>query len=111
MGTASPYVVHEQSLNPDCITVERGFTTYFILGTHFFEENTPYGPQRFSIADACCCDLLQKQVIPALQERDCLEITVLMQDGAPHQIARTMQALLRDHFGDDRVIFRRFPTA
>ncbi|GBM99496.1 hypothetical protein AVEN_119775-1 [Araneus ventricosus] len=111
MVTASPYVVHEQSLNPDYITIERGFTTYFILGPHFFEDNTPYGPQRCSIADARCCALLQKQAIPALQERDCLETTVLMQDGAPHKIARTVQPLLRAHFGDERVIFRRFPTA
>ncbi|GBL73091.1 hypothetical protein AVEN_128244-1 [Araneus ventricosus] len=49
-------------------------------------ENTPHSHQRCSITVARYCDLLRQQIIPALQERECLETTVLMQDGAPPHI-------------------------
>ncbi|GBN77292.1 hypothetical protein AVEN_170388-1 [Araneus ventricosus] len=55
--------------------------------------------------------LLQQEVIPALQERDCLETTVFMKDGALTHIARPVQSVIRAHFGDDPVISRSFPTA
>ncbi|GBN26490.1 hypothetical protein AVEN_61563-1 [Araneus ventricosus] len=110
-GTASPNVVHEQSLHPDYITAWCRFTVDFILGPFFFKENTPHGLQRCSITAARYCELLQQQVIPALQERECLETTVFMQDGAPPHIARSVQVLLRALFGDDRVISGSFQTA
>ncbi|GBM30994.1 hypothetical protein AVEN_220928-1 [Araneus ventricosus] len=56
--TASPNVVHEQSLHLDCITVCCGFTVDFILRP-FFLENTPYGPQMCSITGTRYCDFLQ----------------------------------------------------
>ncbi|GBN09896.1 hypothetical protein AVEN_257464-1 [Araneus ventricosus] len=34
------------------------------------------------------CDLFQQQAIPALQEQECLETTVFMQDAAPPHVAR-----------------------
>ncbi|GBO22048.1 hypothetical protein AVEN_157002-1 [Araneus ventricosus] len=46
-----------------------------------------------------------------LTERDCLDTSVFMQDGAPPHIARAVHGLLLDHFGDDRVISRIFPIA
>ncbi|GBN24600.1 hypothetical protein AVEN_221997-1 [Araneus ventricosus] len=45
-----------------------------------------------------------------LTERECLEITVFMQDGALLHIVRAVQALLHAHFGDDQVFSRSFPT-
>ncbi|GBM20337.1 hypothetical protein AVEN_221070-1 [Araneus ventricosus] len=81
-GATSPNVVHEQSLHPDYISVMYGFTADYLLGPFFFEENTPHGPQWFSITGARYCDLLQQQIIPALQERQCLETIVFEQDDA-----------------------------
>ncbi|GBM85638.1 hypothetical protein AVEN_33355-1 [Araneus ventricosus] len=49
-----------------------------------------------------------QQDIPALQERECLETAVFMQDGAPSQISRPILALHRAHFGNERVISRSF---
>ncbi|GBM39442.1 hypothetical protein AVEN_126322-1 [Araneus ventricosus] len=81
-GTTSPNVVHEQPLYPDYITAWCCFTADFILGHH--------GPQ---FHYGCrYCDLLHQQIIPALQERECLETTVFMQDDAPPHIARPVQA-------------------
>ncbi|GBM41904.1 hypothetical protein AVEN_13622-1 [Araneus ventricosus] len=34
-----------------------------------------------------------------------------MQDGAPPHVDRSVQALLRAHFGDDQVFSRNFPTS
>lgn len=109
-GTARPTVVHEESLHADYITVWCGFNADFILGPFFFEETTSQGPKRCSITGTRYCDLLQQKVIPALQDRQHLQTTVFMQDGAPPHIARPVTALLRDHFGDDRIISRSFPT-
>ncbi|GBL87779.1 hypothetical protein AVEN_81376-1 [Araneus ventricosus] len=52
-----------------------------------------------------------REVIPALQERDCVETTAFMQDFTPTHIARPVQAVIRAHFRDDPVISRSFPTA
>ncbi|GBM58922.1 hypothetical protein AVEN_80721-1 [Araneus ventricosus] len=99
------------SLHPDYITVCCGFTADFLLGSFFFEENTPHGPQRCSIKGSRHYDLLQQQVIPALQERECLETTILIQDGVPLHVTLPEQALLRVHFGVNLVFSRSFPTA
>ncbi|GBL61795.1 hypothetical protein AVEN_273679-1 [Araneus ventricosus] len=64
-----------------------------------------------SITGARYCCLLQQQVIPALQELECLETIAFMQDGAPAHIVRPVQTLLRAHFADDREISRNYPTA
>ena len=49
-----------------------------------------------------------QRVIPALQEHNCVEITVFMQDGAPPHIGRQVQRLLRETFTDERIISRSF---
>ncbi|GBN09698.1 hypothetical protein AVEN_160054-1 [Araneus ventricosus] len=77
----------------------------------FFEENIPHGRERCSIKDGRYFDLLQQQIIPALQKRKCLETAVFMQDAAPPHIARPVQAMFQLHFGEDQVISRSFPTA
>ena len=62
----------------------------------------------FSLILPYNCNLLQQYVIPALRQRQFLETTVFMQYGAPPHIARQVTALLRTHFGDERVISRGF---
>ena len=57
------------------------------------------------------CNLLQEYVITTLRQRQRLETTVFMQDGAQPHIARQVIALLRAHFGDERSILKSFPTA
>ncbi|GBN66515.1 hypothetical protein AVEN_266226-1 [Araneus ventricosus] len=77
-GTASSNVAREQSLYPHYIIKSCCFIAYFILGPFSSEENTPRGPQWCSITGSRYCDLLQQQVFPALQERECSETTVFM---------------------------------
>ncbi|GBN09925.1 hypothetical protein AVEN_216281-1 [Araneus ventricosus] len=67
--------------------------------------------ERCSITGARYCCLLQQQVIPTLQELECLETIAFMQDGAPTHIVRPVQTLVRAHFADDREISRSYPTA
>ena len=57
--------------------------------------------------------LLQQSIIPALQARQCDTTTVFMQNGVPPHIAHCMKQLLCIccHFGDDRIISLKFPTA
>ena len=93
------------------ISVWCNFIANFILGRFSFEQNTSQGPQKCSITDSRYCNLFQKYVIPALRQRQCLETTVFLQDGAPSPIAQQVTALCRAHFGDERVISRGFPTA
>lgn len=99
-GTASPNVVHEQSLHSDYVTVWCDFTANFILGPFIFEESTPQGPKRCSCMSAHYFKLLQQKVIPTLQERKCLETIDFMHDGATPHIGQLMKALPRAHFGD-----------
>ncbi|GBM94792.1 hypothetical protein AVEN_69347-1 [Araneus ventricosus] len=55
--------------------------------------------------------LLLNQLIPALQQRGCVDSTIFMQDCAPPHIATPVKQLLNFHFGNDRIISRDFPTA
>ncbi|GFW75088.1 hypothetical protein TNCV_447931 [Trichonephila clavipes] len=47
---------------------------------------------------------LSSLIIPALQERQCLQITIFMQNGATRHIGRQVKAMLSSNFGDSRVI-------
>ncbi|GBO16540.1 hypothetical protein AVEN_150120-1 [Araneus ventricosus] len=55
--------------------------------------------------------LLRNQLIPALQQRGCVDSTIFMQDGAPPHIATLVKQLSNLHFGNDRIISRHFSTA
>ncbi|GFX71948.1 uncharacterized protein TNCV_1443711 [Trichonephila clavipes] len=57
-----------------------------------------------------CSELLQQQVIPALQERQCLQTTIFMQDGATLHIGRQIKALHSAYFRNNRVISGHFPN-
>ncbi|GFV99756.1 uncharacterized protein TNCV_5081161 [Trichonephila clavipes] len=47
----------------------------------------------------------------AVQERQCLQTTIFMQDGATSHIGHQVKALLSENFGNNRVISRHFPDA
>ncbi|GBN43390.1 hypothetical protein AVEN_138006-1 [Araneus ventricosus] len=79
----------------------------FIVGPFFFEE---MGPVTYTVKGTCYESLLRNQLIPALQQRGCVDSTIFMQDGAPPHIATPVKQLLNLHFGNDRIISRHFLT-
>ncbi|PRD36425.1 UNVERIFIED_CONTAM: hypothetical protein NCL1_08763 [Trichonephila clavipes] len=81
-------------LHSDYVTTWCGFTAEFILGHFFFETFTPQGPKKGSDMSARYSEPLQQQVIPALQERQCLQTTIVMQYGATSHIGRQVKVLL-----------------
>ncbi|GFX06363.1 uncharacterized protein TNCV_2938911 [Trichonephila clavipes] len=52
-----------------------------------------------------------EKVIPALQEQQCSQTTIFMQEGATPHIGRQVKVLLSANFGDNHVISRHFPDA
>ena len=54
--------------------------------------------------------MLENFVIPQIQQHQCLDSITFMQDGAPPHIGLCVQQFLRQHFTNDRVISRAFPT-
>ncbi|GBM57890.1 hypothetical protein AVEN_52402-1 [Araneus ventricosus] len=82
----------------------------FIVGPFFFEEIVPSGPVTYTVNGTRYEYLLRNQLIPALQQRGCVDGTIFMQDGAPSHIATLVKQLLNLHFGNDRIISRHFST-
>ncbi|GBM38221.1 hypothetical protein AVEN_8282-1 [Araneus ventricosus] len=74
-------------------------------------EIGPSGPVTCTVNGTRCKSFLRNQLIPALQQRGCVDITIFMQDGTPPHIATPVKQLLNLHFGNDRIISRHFPTA
>ncbi|GFV54811.1 uncharacterized protein TNCV_3683361 [Trichonephila clavipes] len=85
-----------------------GFTAEFMLGLFLFLTFTPQCPKRCSVTSARYSELLQQQIILALQERQCLQIISFMQDGTTLHIGRQVKALLSVNFANNRVISRHF---
>ncbi|GFW11752.1 uncharacterized protein TNCV_1082981 [Trichonephila clavipes] len=85
-------------------------TCDFLVGPYFFETQTPSSPKRCSVTGTSYGMIFREQLIPVLQERHCLEITIFMQDGASPHIAKSVKKLLHI-FGADRVIRRGFENA
>ena len=54
--------------------------------------------------------MLENFVIPEIQQRQCLDSITFMQNGVPPHIGFCVQQFLRQHFINDRVICRGFPT-
>ncbi|GBN03483.1 hypothetical protein AVEN_146126-1 [Araneus ventricosus] len=75
------------------------------------KEICPSDPVICTVNGTHCKSLLQNQLIPALQQRGCVDSTIFMQNGAPPHIATPVKQLLNMHFGIDRIIIRHFPTA
>ncbi|GBL84849.1 hypothetical protein AVEN_93874-1 [Araneus ventricosus] len=88
-----------------------GFTATFIVGPFFFEEIGPSGPVTCTVNGTRYESLLRNQLIPALQQRGCVDSTIFMQDEAPSHIATPVKQLLNLHFGNYRIISLHFPTA
>ncbi|GBL81419.1 hypothetical protein AVEN_143703-1 [Araneus ventricosus] len=101
-----PLPLHSQK-----VTVWYGFTAAFIVGPFFFEEIGPSGPVTCAVNGTRYETLLCNQLIPALQQRGCVDSSIFMQDGAPRHNATPVKHLLNLHFGNDRIISRHFPTA
>ena len=77
-GSTKPLVVHQRPLNSAYVTVWCGFTSTFILGPFFFERITPRGPVRCTVKAANYENIHMPCVIPAWQERNCVETIVFM---------------------------------
>ncbi|GBO11283.1 hypothetical protein AVEN_271758-1 [Araneus ventricosus] len=101
-----PLPLHSQKVN-----VWFGFTAAFFVGPFFFEEIGPSGPVTCTINGTRYESLLRNQLIPALQQRGCVNSTIFMQDGSPPLIATPVKQLVNLHFGNDRIFCRHFPTA
>ncbi|GBN20788.1 hypothetical protein AVEN_114359-1 [Araneus ventricosus] len=87
-----------------------GFRQHLSLAL-FFEEIGPSGPVTCTVNGTRYNSLLRNQLIPALQQRGCVDNTICMQDGAPPNIATPVKQLLNLLFGNDGIISRHFPTA
>ncbi|GBM93967.1 hypothetical protein AVEN_106933-1 [Araneus ventricosus] len=107
----NPFQMQPLPLHSQKVTVWCGFTAAFIVGPFFFEEIDPSGPVTCTVNGTHYESLLRNQLIPALQQRGCVDSTIFMQDGAPPHIATSVKQLLNMHFGNDRIIGRHFPTA
>ncbi|GBO17555.1 hypothetical protein AVEN_121746-1 [Araneus ventricosus] len=94
-----PLPLHSQN-----VTVWCGFTAAFIVDTFFSEEIGPSGPLTCTVNGTRYESLLRNQLIPALQQRVCVDSIIFMQDGAPLHIATPVKQLLNLHFGNDRII-------
>lgn len=110
-ATENPHANHPVPLHPTKVTVWCGFTASFIIGPYFFEETGASGPVTCTVTGKRYECLLRNHVIPALQQRGCVDEVIFMQDGAPPHIANPVKQLLKRHFGNARIISRRFPTA
>ena len=99
-------------LHPAKVTVWCGFTTSFITEPYFFEETGALSPvtvtvtgQRYEYILSC------NHVVPALQQRGCVDRIIFMLDGAPPHITNPVKQLLKRPFGNTRIISRHFFTA
>ncbi|GFW30576.1 transposable element Tcb2 transposase [Trichonephila clavipes] len=78
--------MHAKALHDTKVTVWSGFTASFILGRYFFERGTPQGLTTCPFNRKRYCEMLQTYVILTLQKRDCLQETILNDEGAPPHI-------------------------
>ena len=108
-GSTKPLLAHQRPLHFAYVTVWCRFTSTFILGPFFFERITPMGRVLCTVTSASYENILMHCMISALQESNCVETTVFMQDGESPHIGRQVQRLLRVTFRDKRIISRTFP--
>ena len=85
-------------------------TASFIIGPYFFEQTGASDPVIATVSGQRYASLLCNHVIPALQQRGCVNQIIFMQDGARPHIAHPVKQLLRHYFGNARIISRHFPT-
>ncbi|GFX88480.1 uncharacterized protein TNCV_2279481 [Trichonephila clavipes] len=109
--TESPRAFQEIPLHSPKVTVWCGFTATFILGPLFFEETTRNGPVTCTVTARRYKNMLENFEAPQMLQHQCLDSITFMQDGALPQIGLCVQQFLRQHFTNDRVNSRAFPTA
>ncbi|GBO23851.1 hypothetical protein AVEN_79130-1 [Araneus ventricosus] len=106
----NPFQIQPLPLHSQKITVWCEFMEAFVVSPFFFEEIGPSGPVSCSVNRTRYESLLRKQLLPALQQRGCVDSRIFMQDGSPPYIATPVKQLLNLHFGNDRFISLHFPT-
>lgn len=106
-----PHVIYPVPLHSPKVTVWCGMTASFIIGPFFFEEQSTAGPVTCTVTAARLASMLSRFVIPELQQRGILDTTIFMQDGAPPHIGTCVTQLLKQHFTNERIIGRTFPTS
>ncbi|UYV61931.1 hypothetical protein LAZ67_1007096 [Cordylochernes scorpioides] len=87
------------------VTVWCSFTS-FIIGALFFEEINGRTFKTVSVTGRLYVQILREKVIPILQDRKALSEITFTQDGGPPHISSGAKKLLKDTFGEDRVISR-----
>ncbi|UYV65386.1 hypothetical protein LAZ67_3004168 [Cordylochernes scorpioides] len=107
-ATENPRIFTEMPLHQRRVIVWCGFTSSFIIGPFFFEEINGRTFKTASVTGERYVQLLREKVIPILQDRQALSEITFMQDGEPPHISRGGKQLLKDTFGEDRVISRHF---
>ena len=80
------------------------------LGHIFFEETGVLGPVTVTFIGQRYECLLRNHVIPALQQRGCVDRIIFMKEGAFSHIANSVKQLVKRHFGNARIISCHFPT-
>lgn len=74
-------ITKEIPLHSPWLTLWYSFISEIIIGLFFYENNTLIGPVTSSVYGEKHHQLLNNVVIPALQQRQCLDKTIFMQDG------------------------------
>ncbi|GBM81074.1 hypothetical protein AVEN_100540-1 [Araneus ventricosus] len=101
---------HTIPLHSPKVTIWCGFTSQFILGPFFFEENDDNDPVPCSVTSLRYRNILNSFFYTQLQQRICFSSTTFMRDCAPPHSGLSVQRFLRQHFIDARVISQLFPT-
>ena len=97
-ATENPHAIITQELNSPGITVWAGVWVGGIIGPFFFHEG--------NVNASSYLEMLQKEVVPTIEEEMDLEEIVYMHDGAPAHYARVVRHYLDETF-PDRWIGRR----
>ncbi|GBL84397.1 hypothetical protein AVEN_117165-1 [Araneus ventricosus] len=111
MTIENPFQMQSLPLHSQKVTAWCGFTAAFIVGSFFLEEIGPSGPVTCTVNGTRYESLLRNQLIPPLQQRERVDSTICMQDGAAPHIATPVKQMLNLHFGNVRIISRHFATA
>lgn len=102
------HLVIQQGLHDLKVTVWCGFTSRFIIGPYFFEENAAGETKTVTVNGERYLNMLHDYAIPSLRHQN-IENIIFMQDGAPPHIFKPVKQFLSNTFGD-RVISRQFPV-
>ncbi|MGH0123464.1 UNVERIFIED_CONTAM: hypothetical protein FKN15_011979 [Acipenser sinensis] len=93
----NPHATFARPLHDVKVTVWGGFTVNFVIGPFFVEEPSAREPQTCTVTAAQYQTMLTTHVIPMLQQRNVINTTVFMQDGAPPHIGNQIKRVLQEH--------------